>query len=230
MRHYGQMEPSAKLGVGPVPQGVLLEQPKNLFRYGEQTIYSSQMLQAGAIANSSFRLFATPQGQVGQGFTNALSISETNLKEGGRAPAGVGYDIFGVSAMVILASAANDTGTLNTAIDTQANVQSLLNQIQNGVLSWDFTQTLIDIAPMHLCGAGGGAFGSVGTGNAADVGHMNNGAGGIYLYRRHPVTLPATVTFSILLRYGSRAAAVANNSVVVKVSLFGFYKNVIEIG
>ena len=78
---YGQMA----LGTGRVPP-VPFSQPKNLFRYGEQVIYSTQLHQAGAIANASFRLFATPVGQVGQGFTNALSIAETNLKEGGRVP------------------------------------------------------------------------------------------------------------------------------------------------
>ncbi len=221
---YGQA-----IGEGSIPP-VPFEQPKNLFRYGEQSIYSTQLHQAGAIANSSFRLFSTPLGQVGQGFTNSLTIAETNLKEGGRVPAGVAFDIFGVSCMVALASANNDTGTINTAIDTQADVQSLLNIIQNGVLSWDFTQTQVDIAPVSLVGAGGGAFGSVSTGNAADVGHMNNGAGSVWLYRKHPVALPGSSTFSILLRYGSRAAAVANNSVYVRVALLGYYKNVIEIG
>ena len=65
---YGQ---PMKLGQGRVPP-VPFEQPKNLFRFGEQVIYSTQLHQAGAIANSQFRLFTTPQGQVGQGFTNAL--------------------------------------------------------------------------------------------------------------------------------------------------------------
>ena len=222
---YGQMA----LGTGRVPP-VPFSQPKNLFRYGEQVIYSTQLHQAGAIANASFRLFATPVGQVGQGFTNALSIAETNLKEGGRVPAGIGYDIFGVACSVNFASAANDTGTINTAVDTQALTQALLNVQTSGVLSWDFTQTVIDIAPVALVGAGGGVFGSVGTGNAVNVGTMNNGAGACFLYRKHPVSLPGTTTFSILLRYGSRAAAVANNSIYVRVSLLGYYKNVIEIG
>ena len=79
-------------------------------------------------------------------------------------------------------------------------------------------------------GGGGGIYGAVGTGNAVDVGQMNNGAGSMFLYRKHPVTLPGSVTFSILLRYGSRAAAVAANSCYVRVCLVGFYKNVIEIG
>ena len=50
------------------------------------------------------------------------------------------------------------------------------------------------------------------------------------MYRKHPVALPGSTTFAILLRYGSRAAVVGANSQVVRVVLFGYYKNVIEIG
>jgi len=225
---YG-MPVSVSPGAGPVPP-VSFQQPTNLFRFGEQTIWSTQLYQAGALANTTNRIFTTPQGQSGQGFTNALSIAETNLKEGGRVPAGIAYDVFGIATEVALASAADDTGTLDGAIDTAAEIASLLNVIHNVVLQWDFTQTQIDICPVLLAGAGGGAFGAVGTGNAADVGHMNNGNGNIWMYQKHPVALPGQTTFAIQLRAGSRAAAVANNSVAVRVVLLGYYKNVIEIG
>ena len=33
--------------------------------------------------------------------------------------------------------------------------------LYNGVLTWDFTQTQVDIAPISLCGSGGGVFGSL---------------------------------------------------------------------
>lgn len=220
---------SVSPGAGPIPQ-VAFQQPTNLFRFGEQTIWSTQLYQAGAIANTTNRIFTTPQGQQGQGFAAALSIAETNLKEGGRVPAGIAYDVFGIATEVALASAADDTGTLNVAIDTAAEISSLLNVIHNVILQWDFTQTQIDICPVLLAGAGGGAFGAVGTGNAADVGHMNNGNGNIWMYQKHPVALPGQTTFAVQLRCGSRAAVVANNSVSVRVVLLGYYKNVIEIG
>jgi hypothetical protein len=189
------------------------------------------MYQAGAIANTTNRIFTTPQGQQGQGFTAALSIAETNLKQGGQVPAGIAYDVFGVATEVALATAANDTGTLNQSIDTQATIQSLLNVIHNTVLQWDFTQTQIDICPVLLAGAGGGAFGAVAQNAAgANSGHMNNGNGNIWMYQKHPVALPGQTTFAIQLRVGSRAAAVANNSVTLRVVLLGYYKNVIEIG
>jgi hypothetical protein len=218
---------------GPIP-GVPLEQPKNLFRFGEQTIWSTQLLQNGnAIASGTFRMFTTPLGQVGQGFANALSIGETNLKEGGRVPSGVAYDVFGVAAQVESAVGAGDTQLANPIV-APAIVGDLVNIIQNGVLSWDFTQTQVDIAPVTLAGAGGGAFGAVATadtGTPVTTGHMNNGNGGIWMYRKHPVALPGNSTFAIVLRFGSRAAPVsANNSVAVRVVLLGYYKNIIEIG
>ncbi len=217
-----------------LPPNVPFSQPKNLFRYGEITIWSTQLLTGtSVIANSSFRLFSVPLSSSGQGFSQALTIGETSQKEAGRVPSGLAFDIYGVSALIGKGSAQDDTGagfTLNGAIDTQALVQELLSLQQNAVLSWDFTQSIVDIAPLHLVGAGGGAFGSVATGNAVNSGHMNNGAANIFLYRRHPVSLPGGTTFSILLRFGSRAANVGANASFVKIALFGFYKNVIEIG
>lgn len=231
--HYGMIEQ----GSTGLPPSVPFEQPKNLFRYGEQTLWSTQ-LHAGAagavsLANGTFRLFTTPLGQVGQGFTNALTIGETNLKEGGRIPSGIAYDVFGVACQVGRATSTGDSA-LGDATSTADSIR-ILSEIQtSGILSWDFTQTQVDIAPIQLIGAGGGAFGSVSvTSNAATtVGNLNNGAGSIWLYRKHPVALPGQSTFSILLRYGNRMGALAagQDSTFVKVILLGYYKNVIEIG
>jgi hypothetical protein len=48
------------------------------------------------------------------------------------------------------------------------------------------------------------------------------------------VALPGNSTFSMLVRFGSRAPALAaaaagNGSVIVRVVLLGYYKNVVEI-
>ena len=221
--------PLVSPGAGRIPP-VPLQQPQNLFRFGEQTTYSTQLFQAGAIASTTNRLFTVPIGSTGQGFINALTIAETNLKEGGRVPSGVAYDVYGVATQVLQSSAAADGGTFSVAQDTQALISNLINIQNNGVLSWDFTQTVVDICPISLAGAGGGAFGSVSTGNAADSGAMNNGNGGVWMYKKYPVALPGNSTFSIVIRFGSRAAAIAGNSVGVRVVLLGYYKNVIEIG
>ena len=221
---------------GPLP-GVPMQQPQNLFRFGEISIWSTQFHAATtALQSGTFRLFSTPIGNQGQGFANALSITETNLKEGGRVPSGVAYDVFGVAAQVLDSTGTTDVAgnTLSNPIVAPAVVADLMNVINNGILSWDFTQTQVDICPITLAGAGGGAFGAVATADAGTpvtTGHMNNGAGGVWMYRKHPVALPGTTTFAIVLRYGSRAAAIgANGSCAVRVTLLGYYKNVIEIG
>lgn len=181
-------------------------------------------------------MFTTPLGQVGQGFVAALSIAETNLKEGGRVPSGVAYDVFGVSCYMIQSDGTADAGgdDLDVPINALAPITNLVNLLNNGVLSWDFTQTQVDIATVTLVGAGGGAFGGIAAADAAGAtasfGNLNNGNGAIWLYRKHPVALPGNSTFAIILRYGSRADVIGANSVVVKITLLGYYKNVIEIG
>ena len=142
---------------------VPFQTPTNLFRFGEQSIWSTALL-GTTIANTQTRIFSTANGQVGQGFSNALSIAETNLKEGGKTPAGVAYDVFGVAAEIVSNSTNAETGgvlaTLNQQNNTAALVQDALTVQHNAVLSWDFTQTVIDICPVTLAGAGGGLYGA----------------------------------------------------------------------
>jgi hypothetical protein len=231
---YGQSVPLLSAG-GPPP--VSFDLPKNVYRFGEQTLWSTQYLQTGAIANGTFRLFTTPLGQVGQGFAAALSISETNLKEGGRIPSGIAFDCFGIAAQQIQTGDNTDVGTSGVNVNTDNTIGNLVNLQQNGVIQWDFTQTQVDVCPVMLAGAGGGAFGTLASSNGAgggalttQQGNVNNGNGSVWLYRKHPVALPGNSTFSILLRFGSRAAAVAAaNAFQVRVVLLGYYKNVIEI-
>jgi hypothetical protein len=230
---------------GPIP-GVPLDQPKNLFRFGEQSLWSTQLHVAGtALSNGTFRTFTTPQGQVGQGFVTSLSISETNLKEGGRVPSGVAYDVFGVAGQIMASSDTADDGNFTASFNrgsTQvapvagvANqtspVEDIQNIVNNGVLSWDFTQTVVDICPLMLAGGGGGLFGSVATGTGDEIGNLSNGSGGVWMYRKHPVALPGNTTFAVVVRYGSRAGTIgASNGAAVRLVLLGYYKNVIEIG
>lgn len=232
MSYYGAPGVPLVPASGPNMPAVPMSEPKNLFRYGEQSLWSSQMhVGASVLANGTFRLFSTSLGRTGQGFTGALTIAETNIKESGRIPNGVAFDCFGVAAQFYKADGVADAGDITTAVNTAADVDELINTQYNCCLSWDFTQTQVDIAPFDLVGAGGGAFGSVSTTtNATSTGGMANGPGSIWMYRKHPVALPGNTTFSILLRYGSRAAPVGTNSQVIRTVLFGYYKNVIEIG
>jgi hypothetical protein len=145
---YGTLEQ----GSTGLPPSVPFDQPKNLFRYGEQTLWSTQLhasngASAVSLANGTFRLFTTPLGQVGQGFTNSLTIAETSLKEGGRVPAGIAYDVYGIACQVGRATSTGDSALGDAVSD--ANSVRMLTEIQtNGILSWDFTQTQVDIAPI----------------------------------------------------------------------------------
>lgn len=228
--------PLVSPGAGPIP-GVPSSQPNNLFRFGEISLYSTQYLaNAVALANSQWRIFTVPLGGQGQGFAQGLTKTETNLKEGGRIPSGQAYDVYGVATQILGCIDAAPV-TMSQAYDTAAAIQDLQNIVNNGILSWDFTQTMVDICPIMLAGAGGGLFGSVSQ-NAADLsaGAMNNGNGGIWMYRKHPVALPGSTTFAIVIQFGVHAAAIAGTTgagamgSAVRVVLLGYYKSVIEIG
>lgn len=217
-----------------IPQ-MPLDAPKQLFRYGEQSIWSSQFhAGASAIVNGTFRLFTTPQGQQGQGYAAGLSIAETNLKEGGRIPNGVAYDVFGIALQPAHFNAAGDTQTAGQPVDNDVAIGDLTNILANGVATWDFTQTTVDVCPLTLIGAGGGVFGALAAATTAvattiQVGNMNNGAGSVWLYRKYPIALPGNTTFAMLLRYGSRAPAIGVNALELRFVLLGYYKNLIEI-
>lgn len=215
-------------GIPPVP----FKQPTQLFRYGEQAIWSTQgFITGAAVANTTNRVFSTPIGQQGQGFTTSLTIAETSLKEGGRIPAGVAFDVFGLSCHVYQGAAGATITTLAQPINDTASISNLVNVLNNAVLSWDFTQTTVDISPVHMIGAGGGAFGAVSQNAAgANTGNMSNGAGTVWMYRKHAVALPGTTTFAILLRFGASAPVLGTYTTAVKISLLGYYRNVIEIG
>lgn len=231
------MHPLTSPGGGPIP-GVPSQQPTNLFRYGEITLYSTYAFPAGtalATSGANNRLFATSIGNTGQGFTTLpLSKTETNLKESGRVPSGQAFDIYGVAGQVLGAdNTAGLAGQMDEPFnDAVATVQALQNVVSNGVLSWDFTQTNVDICPLMLAGAGGGLYGAIAQNAAAtNSGAMNNGNGGIWMYRKHPVALPGNTTFAIILSFGPRAAAVpAGFGLAVRVVCLGYYKSVIEIG
>jgi len=232
------MQPLVSPGSGPLPN-VPSQQPTNLFRFGEITLFSTHRWENGRIlSNGRYRLFATPLGGSGQGYPT-LSPAETNLKEGGRIPQGQAYDVYGVAAQVLGTN--ETTGFQDVAYNNASLVGDLQNVVNNATLSWDFTQTQVDICPLMLAGAGGGLFGSVSQNAAgANVGAMNNGNGGIWMYRKHLVALPGSTTFAILLQFGNYAAPVAGAipagegedaaALAIRVVLLGFYKSVIEIG
>jgi hypothetical protein len=224
---------SASAG-GQAPPSVPSEQPKAVFRYGEQSVWSSQGIPGGTAPNADvIRLFSTPINQVGQGFSRSLSIAETNIKVAGQLPQATAIDAYGVALQVLHSSVASvDGATINQAANTPVIIGDLLSVIYNCVVTWDFTMSQWDIAPAYLIGGGGGAFGAVSTTvNATTTGHMGNGAGAFWIYNQYPVALPGLTAFALLLRFGRGTPLVsAVNGMILRGCLLGYYKNWQEIG
>ena len=199
--------------------------PKSVVRVGQQSLWSSQAYNnASVLANTQDRIFVTPRGQGGQGFAN-MTLAETNLKESGRVPGGYAYDVFAMSCFGY---------TVSTAAPPVApipiTVADLGNLIKNAVLSWDFLQSQIEIATVHLIGAGGGLFG-LGSGAAAPT--VTNSNNSVWLYNQHPVMLPSNATFGILINWGqfSHIPTTANAEfLIVKVNLLGRFQTAIAVG
>ena len=230
--------PQIRVPDGPSSLG---SQPKDVFRYGEQSLWSTYFFAANTeIAGNQYPVFQTPLSRTGQGALRAFTIAETNLKLGGRVPNGVAYDVYGISAEFYNGDEGTDAA--GTDIDRPINaqngagsVQNLYNMLNSGVLTWRFTQTLVDVAPLHMIGSGGGTFGAFSMSDAtavatATAGGVESAPGTIWTYKKHPIALPGDTTFVMLIRFGSRAEAIDTSLVLVRIALFGFYKNLIEIG
>lgn len=215
----------------PVQGGGLapMELPKRVIRIGEQALWSSFRYTNGqAVASTQNRLFAAPRGQVAQGFAAPLSIAETNLKEGGRVPGGYAYDVYAMACEAFY-------------INNRAIVSADLgNVLHHSVLLWDFLQTQVEVAPVSLIGAAGGIFGSTADTGGVEGGAggsriaLNNGNGSLWVYRSHPVVLPANATFSILHVWGANGAVIdggpGNSDMQVRVDLLGRFQTAIAIG
>lgn len=219
------------------PSNIQMQLPKNLYRFGEISLYSTYgfVSSGGAvnIANSSNRVFTTQLGGTGQGFTGALTVTETNLKEAARVPTGQAYDIYGVAAQPMRLTLSGSSELLTTPItDAALATSGLASVVNNGVLAWDYTQSKVYICPLMLAGAGGGIFGAVADSTGNTVGSLNNGNGGIWAYRANPVALPSSTTFGVLIEFGSRAGSIgaANVGLAIRIVLLGFYKSAIEVG
>ena len=218
MRGYGA---PGYMTSNPSEQAVPMELPKQLVRVGEQCVWTTQRFAAAsALANTQHRIFAVSQGSTGQGFTaNALTISETSLKEPNRIPTGYAFNVGGIACVI------QSAGNLAVAANDLRNIQN------NGVIAWDFIQTQIFVAPIMLIGAGGGNFGYASTTqNNTLVEQPNNGNGFYWAYRRHPVMLPSGSTFAHIVFFGFGAAVVGSADVYLKDVLIGAFQSAVEIG
>lgn len=214
------------VAANPNPQLAAMSIPKVVQRVTETAIWSTYLFaNASAVAGTVARTFTTPLGQTGQGWATGLSISETNMREGGRIVNAAAYAVNGIACQPYY--------------DDQfpVDLQDILNIQNNAILSWQFIQVEIEVAPVSLVGAGGGVFGST-----ADVGAaygtngsqvaLNNGAGQVWLYSHSPVLLPAGTTFSLDIKWGTHASTIDGrgaglSNLAVKNVLLGTYRTAV---
>lgn len=202
--------------------------PKDLKRYYEGAFWSSFFYQDGAaLADRADRLFVTPQGQQGQGFSSSLSKAETNMVESGRIPTGL--------ALTVRAIALDPY--YQTAVPM---VYGMLKNLQaHALLEWSMLNTTIDVAPIALIGSGGGIYGSTadtggvdGTGGSREA--LNNGAGQVWSYDQLHILLPSSTTFSVVLRFGGDAQVVdggpTNADLIVRCHLLGMVTTAVPVG
>ena len=211
----------------PNPQLAAMTIPKVVQRVTETALWSTfQFANASAVAGTTARTFQVALGGNGQGLPAAASIAETNMREGGRIVNAAAYAVNGCAC----APYYDD--------DQPVDLRDLLNLQNNAILSWQFIQVEIEIAPISLIGAGGGVFGSTsdvganyGT-NGSQVA-LNNGAGNIWMYSHSPILLPSGTTFSLDIKWGSSAVVIDGGGVAqasnlrVKNILLGTYRTAV---
>lgn len=203
--------------------------PTEVKRFYEGDLWSTYLWADGtALANSTFEIFTTQKGQQGQGFAVALTISETNIREGGRIAAGLAF----TTRQVAIEPSYNDNRPM-----VRAEIQNLQNFM---VPIWSFLNTEVEVAPTSVVGQAGGIFGTSADTGAVEGGAggsriaLNNGAGQAWVYHELPVLLPANTTFSVLLRFGSGALVVdgglGNSALRVRGHLIGVATSAIPQG
>lgn len=233
--YYGS--PGAFVAPGAAyDQRVPMQVPKNVIRINEQAIWSARRYaNAAATAGTRDAVFQVGIGSTGQGFAAgyALTIAETSQTENARIS---NARSFLVDAIAIHPYYVD--GTVPTEMFSVSN-GDLLNFQAHCVPAWAFLQTIIEIAPGVLVGAGGGVYGST-----ADTGAnygasgsqvaLNNGAGQCWIYRKNPVMLPGGTTFNFAYLFGNLAVPVDGGSnlcaLVLKTMLLGKYETAVPNG
>jgi hypothetical protein len=206
-----------------------MQLPTQIIRVGENSLWSAfQFADTTVVQTTDNRIFSTQLGAVGQGFAVSLSIAETNMKEAGRLPSGLAFDCQGIALQAYY----KDSRPIDGA--------DIRNVVNNVVLRWDYLQTLIDISPAVLIGAGGGVFGDTADTGAAEGGsggsriNLNNGNGQCWIYQQYPVLLSANTTFSQIISWGRFAIPIdgglGNSDLIIRSCLLGWYKTALPSG
>lgn len=208
--------------------------PKNVIRINEQAIWSTRRYANGvALAGTQEAIFQVGIGSIGQGYTTQMTIAETSQTENARISNARSFLVDAIAFHLYY------TGGQVTTEAFPVSLGDLLNFQAQCVPAWAFLQTIIEIAPGVLIGAGGGVFGSTadtgGTyGASGSQVALNNGAGQCWIYRKNPVMLPGGTTFNMKLLHGDRAVPVDGGSnscdLNVRGMLLGKYETAVPQG
>jgi hypothetical protein len=208
--------------------------PKNVIRINEQAIWSTRLyLNGAATAGGRLAVFQVGQGSIGQGFAAALSIAETSQTENSRISNARSFLVDAIAIHPYYLG--GEDATAMFAVSSA----DLLNYQANFVPAWGFLQTVIEIAPGVLIGAGGGVFGSTADtagayGASGSSVALNSGAGQCWIYRKNPVMLPGGTTFNLLYLVGDFGTVIDGgpnaSDLALKAMLLGKYETAVPQG
>jgi hypothetical protein len=148
----GQHGPSAApYGGGPGGSGSPFPSPagsRGTIRCAEIALWSTAHLYAGTdLAGQTYTLFMQPVGET-DAHGRTLEMADTNVKEAGRVPAGIRFDVMRADWKIIPEEGDTEMEQLANAFGV-----SMVDQIRDqGVLEWDFLQTRIALGPLWLGG------------------------------------------------------------------------------
>ncbi len=176
------------MAIDSVPHPSPTHEALRLHRYGEQPLWSTFRFGPGALAHFVGRLFTARLGEQAQGHPGALTLAETNMREGGRPCAD--YHV--------------DRVCWSLWGEVPDEVEALWH---NAAWAWDFQQTQIDGDPLDALDPE--ALVTLATIDAPARDMLFDRPGhhvriGATLYQKVPIFLPHTAYFSVPLIVGGQ--------------------------
>lgn len=193
-----------------------LPQLSNVMRTGSGVLYHTIALTVagGSLSNSIQNFFGTPKGQAFPGSAVAATLAETNLLTGGQIPGGNAFTVHGLAMQYFY-----------TASKASLTAADLHNLVDSSVLSWNLSQTSIEIAPTSMIPSGAPISGVAGTVGAV-VSELAATSG---IFRIKPMVLAPNAVFGISMQFGS-SATTPSATIHARCVLVGEYMSSVAAG
>lgn len=189
-----------------------------LVRRGAGVLYSTLILASGtALANTQATWFGYAKGGnvPGGGVAN---LQDTNMLTAGQMSGQAGFLVESFALQIF------NTSTTKLGV-IAADYHAILDQ---SIISWEYGQATIQIAPAVSVGAGGGIYGVAGTLNLSPP-ELNNGCGGVYSLRGHGVVLAPMANFTISWNFGA-ASGTPSVNIGARLLMIGSYDQAVVAG